>query len=209
MITRITGTIVRVDREYLTLEIEAMHYEILISEMVRRQLSGSTGKELSLFTVHYLEGNPMQGRMKPRLVGFLTEAEREFFDLFCSVDGVGFRKALRAVVRPVREIAMAIEDQDVKTLSTLPGIGEATSERIIAKLRRKVPQFALMVDHKTPEKEVHADRTIVEDVYQALLSVGNAPESAKRMVDDALATEKTFKNFQALMEEVYHQQNAS
>ena len=66
-----------------------------------------------------------------------------------------------------------------------------------------------MVDHKTPEKEVHADRTIVEDGYQALLSVGNAPESAKRMVDDALATEKTFKNFQALMEEVYHQQNAS
>ena len=209
MITKITGTIVRVDREYLTLEIEAMHYEILISEMVRRQLAGSTGKELSLFTVHYLEGNPMQGRMKPRLVGFLTEAEREFFDLFCSVDGVGFRKALRAVVRPVREIARAIEDQDVKTLSTLPGIGEATSERIIAKLRRKVPKFALMVDHKTPEKEVHADRTIVEDVYQALLSVGNAPESAKRMVDDALATEKTFKNFQALMEEVYHQQNAS
>ena len=199
----------RVDREYLTLEIEAMHYEILISEMVRRQLSGSTGKESSLFTVHYLEGNPMQGRMKPRLVGFLTEAEREFFDLFCSVDGVGFRKALRAVVRPVREIARAIEDQDVKTLSTLPGIGEATSERIIAKLRRKVPKFALMVDHKIPEKEVHADRTIVEDVYQALLSVGNTPESAKRMVDDALDTEKTYKNFQALMEEVYHQQNAS
>ena len=195
MITKITGTIVRVDREYLTLEIEAMHYEILISEMVRRQLSGSTGKESSLFTVHYLEGNPMQGRMKPRLVGFLTEAEREFFDLFCSVDGVGFRKALRAVVRPVREIARAIEDQDVKTLSTLPGIGEATSERIIAKLRRKVPKFALMVDHKIPEKEVHADRTIVQDVYQALLSVGNAPESAKRMVDDALATEKKFKNF--------------
>ena len=209
MITKITGTIVRVDREYLTLEIEAMHYEILISEMVRRQLSGSTGKESSLFTVHYLEGNPMQGRMKPRLVGFLTEAEREFFDLFCSVDGVGFRKALRAVVRPVREIARAIEDQDVKTLSTLPGIGEATSERIIAKLRRKVPKFALMVDHKIPEKEVHADRTIVEDVYQALLSVGNTPESAKRMVDDALDTEKTYKNFQALMEEVYHQQNAS
>jgi len=209
VITKITGTIVRVDREYLTLEIEAMHYEILISEMVRRQLSGSTGKESSLFTVHYLEGNPMQGRMKPRLVGFLTEAEREFFDLFCSVDGVGFRKALRAVVRPVREIARAIEDQDVKTLSTLPGIGEATSERIIAKLRRKVPKFALMVDHKIPEKEVHADRTIVEDVYQALLSVGNTPESAKRMVDDALDTEKTYKNFQALMEEVYHQQNAS
>ena len=49
------------------------------------------------------------------------------------------------MVRPVRELARTIEDQDVKMLATYPGIGEATAERIVAKLRRKVGKFALIV----------------------------------------------------------------
>ena len=67
----------------------------------------------------------MQGRMTPRLIGFLSEIEREFFDLFCSVDGVGVKKALRAMVRPVKEVATAIEEQDATLLSALPGVGPA------------------------------------------------------------------------------------
>ena len=92
----------------------------------------------------------MVGRMVPRLVGFLSAIDREFFDIFCSVDGVGVRKALRAMVRPVRELARTIQDQDVKLLATFPGIGEATAERIVAKLRRKVGKFALIVGPPTP-----------------------------------------------------------
>ena len=63
----------------------------------------------------------MQGRMTPRLIGFLSEVEREFFELFCSVDGVGVKKALRAMVRPVKDVATAIEEQDAKLLSVAAG----------------------------------------------------------------------------------------
>ena len=49
------------------------------------------------------------------------------------------------MVRPVGEVAMAIEEQDAAALSKLPGVGAATAERIIAKLRRKMPKFALLV----------------------------------------------------------------
>lgn len=202
MITKITGRITRVEKEFATLAIGAMEYEVLIPEVVRRQIAARVGEEISLFTIDYLEGNSMQGRMMPRLVGFLSEVEREFFDLFCSVDGVGFRKALRAVVRPVREIAQAIEEQDTKTLSTLPGVGEATAERIVAKLRRKVPKFALMVDREAPAKTA-AERSLVEDVYDALLSVGNNPADARKMIDAALETGNKFKSFQDFMEEIY------
>ena len=77
-----------------------------------------------------------------------------FFELFCSVDGVGAKKALRAMVRPVKDVATLIENQDVKGLSGLPGVGPATGERIIAKLRRKMPKFALMVTaESTPADE--------------------------------------------------------
>src|SRR5438067_7280174 len=86
----------------------------------------------------------MQGKMVPRLIGFSAESELEFFELFCTVDKVGVRKAMKALVRPIREIADAIQRQDPKWLTSLPGIGPATAEQIVATLRRKVTKFALM-----------------------------------------------------------------
>ena len=88
----------------------------------------------------------MQGRVVPRLIGFLNEAELEFFDLFCTVDKVGVRKAIKALMRPIREIADAIQRQDTKWLTTLPGIGPATADQVVATLRRKVTKFALMAE---------------------------------------------------------------
>ena len=145
LITKITGQLVALHDDTLTLKIDAFEYEVLIPEFTRRQLQSELNQAVSLHTIEYVDGNPMQGRMTPRLIGFLSEVEREFFELFCSVDGVGVKKALRAMVRPVKEVATAIEEQDAKSLSGLPGIGPAMAERIIAKLRRKVPKFALMV----------------------------------------------------------------
>ena len=67
---------------------------------------------------------------------------------------MGVKKALRAMVRPVREVATAIEEQDTTCSASLPGVGPATAERIIAKLRRKVPKFALLVgrDDDSPSR---------------------------------------------------------
>src|SRR5271166_1660428 len=150
MITKITGELVALQENTLSLRIDAFEYEILIPEFTRRHLQQQIGQTICLHTIQYLEGNPAHGRLTPRLVGFLSEVEREFFELFCSVDGVGVKKALRAMVRPVREVATAIEEQDTKALSGLPGVGPATAERIVAKLRRKVPKFALMAAREEP-----------------------------------------------------------
>ena len=164
LITKITGQLVALHDDVLTLQLGAFEYEVLIPEFARRRLQHELGQEISLHTIDYLEGNPMQGRLTPRLIGFLSEVEREFFELFCSVDGVGVKKALRAMIRPVKEVATAIEEQDAKALSALPGIGPAMSERIVAKLRRKVPKFALMVAHKeTAEALVEPD--VVSEAY--------------------------------------------
>jgi len=120
MITKITGQLVAMHGDLLTLKIDAFELEVLVPEFTRRQLQGELNQTVSLHTIEYLEGNPMQGRMTPRMVGFLSEIEREFFELFCSVDGVGVKKALRAMVRPVKEVATSIEEQDATTLSSLP-----------------------------------------------------------------------------------------
>ena len=205
MITKITGKLLSVSGDTATLAIDAFEYEVLIPEFNRRQLQSCLGQAVSLYTLHFLEGNPAHGgRLTPRLVGFLREVEREFFEMICSVDGVGVRKALRAMVRPVRDVAVSIEEQDAKALSALPGVGPATAERIIAKLRRKMPKFALLVARDEP---LPADVTsnVVEDTFQALCSLGHSEADARRLIDAALATRGRFKDVEALLRTIYDQ----
>src|SRR5262245_16626338 len=144
MITRITGVVNRVLDEEIRLQVGPLEYQLLAPDFVRRAVQMKLGQEATLHTSEYLDGNPMQGKVVPRLIGFTTEAELEFFELFCTVDKVGVRKAIKALIRPVREIADAIQRQDAKWLTTLPGVGPSTADQIIATLRKKVTKFALM-----------------------------------------------------------------
>jgi Holliday junction DNA helicase RuvA len=201
VITKITGQIVSVDHEKLTLAVDPFEYTVLIPEFTRRQLQNRRGESVSLHTIQYLEGNPAHGRLTPRLVGFLNENEREFFEIFCSVDGVGAKKALRAMVQPVREVAIAIEEQDAKGLAQLPGIGPATAERIIAKLRRKVPKFALLVSEGITSDIVEPD--VVSATFDVLRSLGHSESDARKLIDGALATKKKFKDIESLLQAIY------
>ena len=155
----------------------------------------------------------MGSRMTPRLVGFLSPIDREFFETFCSVDGVGVRKALRAMVRPVRELARTIQDQDVRMLATYPGIGEATAERIVAKLRRKVGKFALIVGPAegtaapvaTNGEAENAEPDVIRDTFAALLSVGHSESQAREAIDRVLAGKKKYKSVADMIDAIYQQ----
>ncbi len=205
MITRITGRLVHLDAAAVTLAAGPFEYELFIPEFVRRQLQGMIGQEVSLRTIEYLEGNPAQGKLTPRMIGFMSDAEREFFDAICSVDGVGVKKALRSMVRPVREVAVAIEEQDLKQLSTLPGIGAALAERIVAKLRRKMTKFALLVERDLPP-EAAAERGVMNDAFEALISLGHTAPEARQKIETLAAGGKKFKTVEDVLEELYRTQ---
>ncbi|HUG18371.1 MAG TPA: Holliday junction branch migration protein RuvA [Planctomycetaceae bacterium] len=204
MITRITGKLVGLSEAAAQIEAGPFVSEVLVPEFVRRQLHGHLDGNVSLQTIEFLEGNPQHGRMIPRLIGFLSSAEKEFFDLFCSVDGVGVRKALRAMVRPVREVATAIEEQDPKQLSTLPGIGPAMAERIIAKLRRKMAKFALMVASDMPGEPESLD--IAGETYEALVALGHSPTQAREKLESVLESGAKFKSVEELLSEIYRRE---
>lgn len=206
MITRICGILQSLGEDAAILRVGAFDYEVLVPKAVARQLQPQLHRQVALETIEYLEGNPQKGRLTPRLVGFLNAAEREFFELFCSVDGVGVRKALRAMERPVQEIAEAIAERDVKALATLPGIGPAVAERVVAKLRRKMPKFALLVARESPV-DTATERSVLDDTFDALLSLGHSPADAKEKIDRATRSGKQFKTVEDLLLEIYHQQH--
>ena len=208
MITKITGVLNRVLDEEVRLQVGPLEYQVLVPEFVRRQVQTLLGQELTLHTSEYLDGNPMQGRVVPRFIGFLHEAELEFFELFCTVDKVGTRKAIKALIRPIRDIADAIQRQDAKWLTTLPGVGNATAEQVVATLRRKVTKFALMAPAANgeagPPGPAAVAGDILEDAYQALLSVGHSPAEARERLDRVLVGGRSFKTVEEILAEIYH-----
>lgn len=209
MITKITGELIALSETEAYFGIDHFEYEVLIPEFTRRQIQLQIGQQVTLHTIDYIEGNPQSGsRMNPRLIGFVSPIERQFFDLFCSVDGVGVKKALRAMVRPVPEIANAIENQDVKTLATLPGIGAATAERIVAKLRRKMAKFALLVAQQGWEQSSASEETSVfDETYQVLIALGHSEADARKLLEGLSQSKKKFNSVEALLQAVYENSN--
>lgn len=205
MIDQIVAPLARISETDAYFEVPPFVYEVQIPDFTRRQLQTRIGETIRLHTIHHLDGNPAQGgRLTPRLIGFLHTIEREFFELFCSVDGVGAKKALRAMVRPVQDVARLIENEDVKALATLPGVGPATADRIVAKLRRKMPKFALLVQQELGTEAVDTP-DVIEETYQLLLTLGHGEAEARRLIDTATASGKKFKDVESLVHAVYQQ----
>ena len=123
--------------------------------------------------------------------------------MFCEVDGVGVKKALRAMVRPVQEVATMIEEQDAKGLATLPGVGPATAERIIAKLRRRVPKFALLVARDTAAGGRRRARPAHRGVRSPPRAWATATADARRLLDGALDKKTKYKDVDSLLHAIY------
>lgn len=164
MITKMTGVLTRVLEDEARLQVGPFEYQVLIPEAVRRLIQMRAGQEITFHVTEYLEGNSAGSRFIPRRIGFLTELELEFFDLFCTVEKIGAKKALKAMARPVKEIADAISRQDARWLSSLPGIGATTADQIISSLKRKVTRFALVTPQQPalPDPETAPDAVVDE-----------------------------------------------
>lgn len=208
MITKITGVLSRVLDEEVRVQVGPFEYQILVPEFVRRQVQTRCGHELTLHLIEYLEANQMSSRMIPRRVGFLHESELEFFDLFCTVDKIGVKKALKALGRSVKEIADAIQRQDAKWLTTLPGIGKTSAEQIVATLRNKVTKFALMSPPREAGEESPAGAAIIdaqqyEDAYAGLLALGLSPVDARERIDVVIRSGKECKTAADIINAVF------
>jgi Holliday junction DNA helicase RuvA len=142
MICSITGTLQKVDENRASLAVGAMTFEILVPAADVEQLGQMIGRELTFHTLLYLEGDPNRGNLEPRMLGFLRRADKEFFELFTTVKGIGPKTALRALTAEVGQIAAAIESRDVRFLTSLDGIGKRTAELIVAELGGKAQRFA-------------------------------------------------------------------
>jgi Holliday junction DNA helicase RuvA len=143
MISAVTGTLAAVQEDRVEIDVGPIRCELLVCAGEIEPLRPMLGRELTLHTLCYLEGDPNRGNLEPRLIGFRRPAEKRFFELFTTVNGIGPRKALRALVSPIEQVAHAIESGNTRFLVELPQIGKRMAETIIATLSGKLGSFVV------------------------------------------------------------------
>ena len=204
MIGYLEGKLLKIEEDRILLLANQVGYEVLLPVIVFETLETKTvGEKLSLYIYyHQTERQP-----KPVLIGFNLEAEKEFFQLFISVEAVGPLKAARAMTIPVRDIARAIETENTSALKQLKGIGNRTAQKIIATLKGKMEKFVLISKRDIATAPVDID--FKNQVLRVLVDqLGHKTSDAKQMIAQALNRNRSISTPEELFEEVYRGETA-
>ncbi len=202
MISYLEGTLQKVYADKVTLGVNGVGYEILIPAYVMNEIRRTTKPEEALKL--YISFNQTERQPKPVLVGFKTELDKEFFELFISVEDIGPSVAIRALTKPVREIARFIEEKAVKELKQLKGIGERKAEKIVAALKGKAAKYALIPELELPPEAAEDFKTEVETVL--VTQLGHKLLEARKLIEEAMKRRPGIISSEELFEEVYRGQ---
>ncbi|MDI7248352.1 MAG: Holliday junction ATP-dependent DNA helicase RuvA [Bacillota bacterium] len=217
MISAITGKLVRVQEDRVVIQVGGLSYDVLVSPSTARVLAARRDEEVRLETIFYIQGTPGGvGNTVPVLVGFLSEVDKDFFEHFITVGGIGPRAALKALAIPAPRVARAIESGDIVTLSSLPGIGKQKAAKIVAELKGKVTRFALWTEEEA-EAEAGAARAglgagarasepgdeVAAEALEVLLQLGYRRQEAEEMIRQAMAKRPDVRSAEAIIQEIY------
>ena len=205
MIAKISGIYVEASPKGVLLEAGPLTYDIALTSYTRDYFTKTyqPGEPVSLYTIHYIESNLGGGHLIPAMLGFTSESEREFFQLFTSVAKIGIKTALTASAIPVYAMAKAIESGDANALKQLKGIGERTAHKIIASLKGKVTSFLIPADEREGDETISIEAGIDDEAVQVLLQLGYGSSEAKKMVKDAIAKLPGDYSTEELLTEIY------
>jgi len=202
MISEISGKIKRKKESSVIIDCNGISYEILVPPAVMKSMDSAKAADgsINFITYHYYQMDP--SKAMPVLVGFLNEIEREFFEQFIKVSGVGPKAACKALTLSFSTIAGAIDNGDMAMLKTLPGIGEQKAREIIAKLQGKVGKFCLIQDSYAKDSP-GIKEDIKEEALNVLLQLQYKRSEAKEMIENAIKRSDRISSCEDILNEVY------
>lgn len=202
MIVQIEGKLTKLEGDRAVVQVGALGYEVMLPGYLVSSLAGRIGSEVVLCTLEYYEGTPAGGNLIPRMIGFVNDAEKDFFTKYTTVKGIGMKKALRSLAVPIATIAAAIEDGNEKTLQALPEIGKRLAQQIIAELKGKVSAFAIGAATPASTSAVPLNAFQIE-ALEILIAWGEKRNEAIELIDLACQRHPNIKTAEELVPLIY------
>ena len=184
MIAHLSGTLLAKQATSVILDVGGVGYEVTIPVSIFYDME-DLGANISLRIYTYVREDALQ------LFGFKTARERELFTLLISVSGIGPKSAITMLSgMNADEIISAIRSNNLARLTSIPGLGKKTAERLVIELRDKMTtlshpaldaQLAAQTAGAAPSED-----TLREDTLSALTNLGYQRAAAEKVVNQAM-----------------------
>lgn len=176
MIASLRGTVVAVALDHVVVETQGVGLRLLCPPRVLADLR--TGSSAHLHTSLVVREDSLT------LYGFSATDERELFEVLLGVSGIGPRLAMAmlAVLTP-EEVRAAVANDDLATLTRVPGVGRKGAQRLVLELKDRLPAMAVTADAPAASSAAHGAGTWGEQVTAALLSLGWGARDASAAID--------------------------
>jgi Holliday junction DNA helicase RuvA len=172
MIGFIKGQLVYKSASLICIEVNGIGYELEIPTSTFYDLPPE-GSEVTLVTHLQIRED------SHTLYGFLSDSERQLFRTLTKISGVGAKIALGVLSGiNIKNFYVCVQNRDVATLITLPGVGKKTAERLIVEMQDKT-----IVNLDNSGHAANGQSQTLNEAYNALVSLGYKPHEAKNVLD--------------------------
>ena len=184
MIAKLTGLVDQTGEGYVIIDVNGVGYSVFCSNRTLNMLATAVGTVSVMIETHVREDHI-------HLYGFADEAERFWFKLLTTVQGVGAKVclAILSVLSP-DNLVHAIASQDKAAVTRAPGVGPKLATRILTELKDKVGGIELGSTKAALEGEVQVAEganQFADDAVSALVNLGYGRSDAFRVVHQAAA----------------------
>ena len=190
MIAFVRGELVYAGTDSVIVDVGGIGYELMVTSSSIAALPG-TGVTVSFHTYMYVREDNIG------LYGFLTRDELELFRQLIQVSGIGPKAALSILsVMSANDLRLAVLAEDIRMISSAPGVGPKTAKRLIIELKDKIDMDSLIessdeyipgeVKGGSSDTETEGITQAREEAILALISLGygnSEAVSAVRKVD--------------------------
>lgn len=177
MIAKLRGKIDEIQPTQLVLDVNGVGYDLTIPFSTYEKIQPEHEITLHVHTMHKED--------QFRLFGFYTRVEKDLFIALINVSGIGPSMAISLLsgMTPDRLID-AVKNNNLQSLTRIPGIGKTKAEKLVFELKRKLPRLELIAG---PASEIDSSSS---DAVQALVSLGFGESDASKCVADLISAKK-------------------
>ncbi len=178
MIAHLSGKILEKEIDRVVIDVGGVGYEVGIPLSTYYEL-GEVGSDISLRIHTNVREDAIQ------LFGFKTARERDLYLQLISVQGVGARSGVTLLSgMSADEIILAVRSGNITKLTSIPGVGKKTAERLIVELRDKV--VSIGSESTTSASLPAGENAVVDDALSALVNLGYQKASAEKALQQAM-----------------------
>jgi len=172
MISQLTGILDSLDTNHIVVDVAGVGYKVNVPISIFGKLP-KIGENIKIFTYQVVREDTNE------LYGFLKKEERSLFSMLLLVSGIGPKMAISLMSGiKMEDLIIAITKANIDLLSSVPGIGTKTAQRLVIELKEKVAK-AYSISSADISKGLPNENPVVSDAISALMALGYTPKEAR------------------------------